>query len=173
MLLEMADVTTTPSIPPQPRSPERLSTLRDPRRLADSPSLSRSPSTTSQHPDLSNEVAALSNKLISAINHQTHLDDSLAATRQELDSTRERMRRLEGEAQEHTRLVTSGTLIQRSYHEEEVKKFQAQVAQEKQQRLAVEKEKKGIEQELETLTTALFEEANQVCWAFPRRYSWI
>ena len=162
----MADVSTAPGIPPQPRSPERLSTLRDPRILADSPSLSRSHSTASQHPDLNNEVAALSNKLISAINHQTHLDDSLAATRHELDSTRERMRRLEGEAQEHSNLVANGSLIKRSYHEDEVSNLQVQVAQEKQQRLVVEKEKKGIEQELETLTTALFEEANQVSLVF-------
>ena len=36
------------------------------------------------------------------------------------------------------------------------------LVEEKRQRAMVEKEKKSIEQELETLTTALFEEANKV-----------
>lgn len=97
-----------------------LSTLRDPRVASTSDlSRTRSASTASHHPDLSNEVANLSDKLIQAINHQTLLDDSLAVARQELKEERKR-------------------------------------------RSTVEKEKKGIETELETLTAALFEEANKV-----------
>ena len=38
----------------------------------------------------------------------------------------------------------------------------AKLAEERQRRTVIEKDKKGIEQELESLTTALFEEANQV-----------
>ncbi|EFE43209.1 GDP/GTP exchange factor Sec2p, putative [Trichophyton verrucosum HKI 0517] len=97
-----------------------LSTLRDPRVASTSDlSRTRSASTASHHPDLSNEVANLSDKLIQAINHQTLLDDSLAVARQELEEERKR-------------------------------------------RSTVEKEKKGIETELETLTAALFEEANKM-----------
>ncbi|OAL65583.1 GDP/GTP exchange factor Sec2p [Trichophyton rubrum] len=97
-----------------------LSTLRDPRVASTSDlSRTRSASTASHHPDLSNEVANLSDKLIQAINHQTLLDDSLAVARQELKEERKR-------------------------------------------RSTVEKEKKGIETELETLTAALFEEANKM-----------
>ncbi|EFE33827.1 GDP/GTP exchange factor Sec2p, putative [Trichophyton benhamiae CBS 112371] len=97
-----------------------LSTLRDPRVASTSDlSRTRSASTASHHPDLSNEVANLSDKLIQAINHQTLLDDSLAVARQELEEERRR-------------------------------------------RSTVEKEKKGIETELETLTAALFEEANKM-----------
>ncbi|KAK2839237.1 hypothetical protein FQN49_006339 [Arthroderma sp. PD_2] len=103
------------------RSENSLSTLRDP-RVASTSDLSRTTSTSSasqHHPDLSNEVANLSDKLIQAINHQTLLDDSLAVARQELEEERKR-------------------------------------------RSTVEKEKKGIETELETLTAALFEEANKM-----------
>ncbi|KAF3482337.1 GDP/GTP exchange factor Sec2p [Arthroderma uncinatum] len=102
------------------RSENSLSTLRDP-RVASTSDLSRTTSTssTSHHPDLSNEVANLSDKLIQAINHQTLLDDSLAVARQELE-------------------------------------------EERRKRSTVEKEKKGIETELETLTAALFEEANKM-----------
>ncbi|EGE00831.1 GDP/GTP exchange factor Sec2p [Trichophyton tonsurans CBS 112818] len=97
-----------------------LSTLRDPRVASTSDlSRTRSASTASHHPDLSNEVANLSHKLIQAINHQTLLDDSLAVARQELEEERKR-------------------------------------------RSTIEKEKKGIETELETLTAALFEEANKM-----------
>jgi len=47
------------------------------------------------HPDLSEEVATLSTKLINAINHQTFLDDTLSATRHELEAAKERIRELE------------------------------------------------------------------------------
>lgn len=103
------------------RPENSLSTLRDP-RVASTSDLSRTRSAStaaSHHPDLSNEVANLSDKLIQAINHQTFLDDSLAVARQELEEERRR-------------------------------------------RTTVEREKKGIETELENLTAALFEEANKV-----------
>ncbi|EEQ35280.1 vegetative cell wall protein gp1 [Microsporum canis CBS 113480] len=102
------------------RPENSLSTLRDP-RVASTSDLSRTRSAStaaSHHPDLSNEVANLSDKLIQAINHQTFLDDSLAVARQELEEERRR-------------------------------------------RTTVEREKKGIETELENLTAALFEEANK------------
>ncbi|KAM5442484.1 rab guanine nucleotide exchange factor S2 [Microsporum ferrugineum] len=103
------------------RPENSLSTLRDP-RVASTSDLSRTRSAStaaSHHPDLSNEVANLSDKLIQAINHQTFLDDSLAVARQELEEERRR-------------------------------------------RTTVEREKKGIETELENLTAALFEEANKM-----------
>ena len=71
-----------------------MSTLPDPRSRTMSPANDTSPSTPSQHPDLSNEVATLSTKLINAINHQTNLDDTLSATRHELESSKERIKHL-------------------------------------------------------------------------------
>jgi DNA repair exonuclease SbcCD ATPase subunit len=126
------------------------------------PANDTSPSTPSHHPDLSNEVATLSNKLINAINHQTNLDDTLSATRHELESSKERIRQLERENQDHKELVAKGILIRKSISELEKSKLAASLAEEKRQRAEVEKEKKSIEQELENLTTALFEEANKV-----------
>ena len=139
-----------------------MSTLPDPRSRTMSPANDSSPSTPLQHPDLSNEVATLSNKLINAINHQTNLDDTLSATRHELEASRERCRQLEEQTQEHADLVTKGVLVEKAKTEAEMNKLLQNLAEEKKQRREVEKAKKDIELELETLTTALFEEANKV-----------
>lgn len=147
---------------PASRSEGSLSTLPDPRSHLASPDISRSNSTSPQHPELSNEVAALSNKLIHAINHQTDLDDTLNETRHELEAAQERLRQLEPMVQEHRSLVTNGILVRHSDVEAEFVRLKTALADERRQRARVENEKKGIEQELESLTTALFEEANGV-----------
>jgi chromosome segregation ATPase len=116
----------------------------------------------SHHPDLSEEVATLSNKLISAINHQTTLDDTLSATKHELEMSRERVKQLESENKEFTDSLARGTLVKRTVVELEKAKVVTQLVEEKRQRAEIEKDKKNIEQELENLTTALFEEANKV-----------
>lgn len=120
------------------------------------------PESPSHHPDLNNEVAALSNKLINAINHQTNLDDTLAATRHELEVAREHIRQLELEAKEHADQITRGLLIKSNVVQAERKRLLASLAAEKKQREEVEREKRRIEAELENLTQALFEEANKV-----------
>ena len=160
----MATVTMAPGLPAkQSHTEETLSTLPDPRSPLTSPELSRSNSTSPHHPELSNEVAALSNKLIHAINHQTDLEDSLNGTRHELESAHERARRLETLVQEHKSLVTNGILVRQTDVEAELLRLKTSLAEERRQRVKAESEKLGIEQELENLTTALFEEANQVC----------
>ena len=160
----MATVTMAPGLPAkQSHTEETLTTLPDPRSPLTSPELSRSNSTSPHHPELSNEVAALSNKLIHAINHQTDLEDSLNGTRHELESVHERARRLETLVQEHKSLVTNGILVRQTDVEAELLRLKTSLAEERRQRVKAESEKLGIEQELENLTTALFEEANQVC----------
>ena len=131
-----------------------------------SPANDSGPPTPSHHPDLNNEVATLSNKLINAINHQTNLDDTLSATRHELEMANERIRQLEKENKEHSDMVTHGVLVKKSTSEMEKAKLKASLEQERKAKGEVEKEKKGIEQELENLTTALFEEANKVFQGF-------
>lgn len=139
-----------------------FNTLKDP-RLASSAESSETASTTqSHHPDLSNEVAALSVKLVQAINNQTTLDDSLVATRQELEQAQKKIRSLESENEKYRRDVEQEVLIKKADVDYEMLRLQAALAEEKAQRALAEKEKKGIEQELETLTAALFEEANKV-----------
>jgi Rab guanine nucleotide exchange factor SEC2 len=167
----MAAVANAPGLPtPSPRltnyndDDENMSTIPDPRSRTRSPTnAGGSPSIVPHHPDLSNEVATLSNKLINAINYQTNLDDTLSVTRHELETSRERIRQLELEAEEHTDQIARGILIRSTIVQAERKKLLASLAEEKAQRLKVEKEKKRIEQELENLTAALFEEANKVC----------
>lgn len=159
----MATVAMAPGLPVhQSQSDETLSTLPDPRSPLTSPELSRSNSTSPHHPELSNEVAALSNKLIHAINHQTDLEDSLNETRHELESAQTRVRQLEPLIQEHKSLVTNGILVRQTDVEAEILRLKTSLADERRQRVKAESDKMGIEQELETLTTALFEEANQV-----------
>jgi Rab guanine nucleotide exchange factor SEC2 len=128
-----------------------------------SPANDTNPSTPSHHPDLSNEIATLSNKLINAINHQTNLDDTLSATRHELESSKERIRQLERETQDYKDLISRGILIRKSISELEKSKLSASLAEERRQREEAEKAKKKMEGEVEALTTALFEEANKVC----------
>ncbi len=159
----MATVAMAPGLPtPQSQSEETLSTLPDPRSPLTSLELSRSNSKSPHHPELSNEVAALSNKLIHAINHQTDLEDSLNGTRHELESAQERVRQLEPLVQEHKSLVANGILVRQTDVEAEILRLKTSLADERRQRVKAENDKVGIEQELETLTTALFEEANQV-----------
>ncbi|KAH8426414.1 guanine nucleotide exchange factor SEC2 [Aspergillus melleus] len=138
-----------------------FSTLKDP-RLGGTPEVSEESSSPSHHPDLSNEVAALSVKLVQAINNQTTLDDNLVATRQELEQAQTRIRTLESENEKYKRDIDQEVVIKKSDVDYEILRLKAALADEKAQRALVEKEKKGIEQELETLTAALFEEANKM-----------
>lgn len=108
-----------------------LNTLADPRAPSPAPKFKGSPADSVNHPDLSNEVAALSTKLINAINHQTALDDALQGTRHELEAARQRIAQVESE-----------------------------VVDEQRKRNVAERDKRGMEQELENLTSTLFEEAN-------------
>ncbi|PTB70323.1 guanyl-nucleotide exchange factor [Trichoderma citrinoviride] len=162
-----------------------MSTLPDPRiRTASSsgngqrpstahPDLDRNDgdgaSTVSQHPGLSDEVATLSTKLINAINHQTALDDTLSATRHELETSHDRIRDLEAQLAAQREMMAGDVWIRRSTLENERKVWQAEkkamqqkLNEETTSRIETEKEKRKIEQELENLTTALFEEANKM-----------
>ncbi|KAL4970012.1 guanine nucleotide exchange factor SEC2 [Aspergillus stella-maris] len=138
-----------------------FSTLKDP-RLEPAPETKEESTTPSHHPDLNDEVAALSLKLVRAINNQTKLDDTLVATRQELEQAQERVRALESENQKYRRDIDQEVYVKKADVDVEFMRLNASLAEEKAQRTVAEKEKKGIEQELETLTAALFEEANKM-----------
>lgn len=112
--------------------------------------------------NLNREVAALSNKLISAINHQTQLDDSLASTKHELEMSKARIKQLEAVAKEHADMMAKGLLVEKKDVETETQQLMNRLKEERTQRGKAEKDKRNIEQELETLTTALFDEANKV-----------
>lgn len=137
-----------------------FSTLQDPRLMVGS-EVSHSTS-SSHHPDLSNEVAALSVKLIQAINNQTDLDDSLVATRQELELAQGKIQALEFQNEKYRRDFDNKVYIKKVDSDREISQLGDALAEETTQRLAAEKGRKNIEQEVETLTAALFEEANKV-----------
>lgn len=161
----MAAATLSPAQRPLPPSPltdaenPELSTLPDPRSRTSTPILG---SEGFAHPDLNSEVTTLSNKLISAINYQTYLDDTLSATRAELDKARGQIKTLEDRNATQREMLAGDVWIRKTAVEEEKKKMLAKLASEKAHSEEVEKEKKKIELELENLTTALFEEANKM-----------
>jgi Rab guanine nucleotide exchange factor SEC2 len=121
---------------------------------------SRSPS--DRHPDLSNEVSNLSDKLVSAIEHNSVLDEQLGDTRRELEAARSRIAELEAEAKSHQDRLSQGDLLTKEAAEEQNSKLAANLAEEKRQKNLAQHEKRGIETELETLTASLFDEANKM-----------
>ncbi|KAI1101016.1 hypothetical protein F4804DRAFT_317250 [Jackrogersella minutella] len=138
------------------------STIPDPRIRVVAPADDSSSINTSLHPDLDQEVATLSTKLINAINHQTSLDDTLSATRQDLEASLERIRELEEVVERQQEQLSGDVWVKRKSVEAEKTKLLGRIAEEKRLRAEVEKEKRKIEQELETLTVSLFEEANNM-----------
>lgn len=140
-----------------------MTTIPDPRSRSMTPAnVDGSPSPPEQHPELSDEVAALSSKLIHAINHQTTLDDNLSETRAELEKSREQIRSMELQLAKHKEMLVGDIWIRRKSAEIEKTNLLSRIAEENRFRLEAEAEKKRIEQELENLTQELFEEANKM-----------
>ena len=137
-----------------------FNTLQDPRLAVSTEVLP--PISPTHHPDLSNEVAALSVKLVQAINNQTTLDDSLVATRQELEIAQSKIQALEFQNEKYRRDLDEKVYIRKSEADREISQLNFALAEEKAQRAIIEQGKKTIEQELEALTADLFEEANKV-----------
>jgi hypothetical protein len=123
----------------------------------------------------------LSTKLVNAINYQTNLDDQLHSTRDELQRARAQISRLEEEKKQHAEQISSGALVKKEeadrirthlqnvieenkklnqLMEKEKEKAAQELLKEQNKRIVAEKGKKEMEQELENLTSALFEEAN-------------
>ncbi|PHH61166.1 hypothetical protein CDD81_734 [Ophiocordyceps australis] len=160
---QLPTISLTSSPLPVPFFNDEMSTLPDPRRRA------LSAASQDDHPGLDGEVATLSTKLVNAINHQTVLDDTLTATRQELQAARDRIQELEDANQQQRDMMSGDVWVRRSTldadrkaMQAEKKSLQAKVTEETNKRLDTEAEKRKMEQELENLTTALFEEANQM-----------
>lgn len=139
-----------------------MTTIPDPRSRSMTPSNLDGAATPQQHPDLNDEVATLSSKLIHAINHQTTLDDNLSQTRAELDQARDQIKSLEAQLAQQQEMLVGDVWIRRKSAEAEKTNLLSRIATEKKLRLEAEQEKKRIEQELENLTTELFEEANKM-----------
>ncbi|PHH50990.1 Rab guanine nucleotide exchange factor sec2 [Ceratocystis fimbriata CBS 114723] len=144
--------------PSTPTDSADLSTLPDPRMKFSEPKDSQSEATVA----LENEVTTLSNKLIGAINHQTVLDNALTETREELSRAKESIHRLEGVVTKQREMLSGDVWIRKKAYEAEKCDLIAKIGEEKKLRLDVESEKKAMERELEQLSTALFEEANNL-----------
>jgi Rab guanine nucleotide exchange factor SEC2 len=111
----MATVVATAPAPPHLNPPvtDVLNTIPDPRTPSTSSVVSRNDSVSdaTSQPELNEEIAKLSEKLIDSINHQTSLDDSLQHTRHELEKARREIAKLLAQTQEHEKKVSDGLLI--------------------------------------------------------------
>lgn len=163
-LHKMATLASPPMMPPRLNSDTKvtgLNTLPDPRSPSPSSTLSRSNSAASnQHPDLNDEMANMSTKLVNAINHQAMLDGKLQTTKHELEQARAQIERLEAAARRHTDLISQGLLITREDADREKATLTKSLAEEQEKRAKAENEKRRGESELQDLTAALFTEAN-------------
>ncbi|KAF2648296.1 Sec2p-domain-containing protein [Lophiostoma macrostomum CBS 122681] len=140
---------------------EVMNTIPDPRSPTPQPALSRNNSSDSaHHPDLSQEVAMLSTKLINAINHQDTLDNSLQQTRHELEATRERLAEYKSRVEGHESIMASGGLVEKEVYTKMETQLLSELQEERKRRIEAEKAKRRVDSEVETLTSALFEEAN-------------
>ncbi|ERF70578.1 hypothetical protein EPUS_07875 [Endocarpon pusillum Z07020] len=148
-------------VSPRVGSQESLSTAPDHGNTSSS-DLSRTRSPSPRHPDLSDEAAKLSDKLINAINHQTVLEDTIAQTRHELETSRAKVQQLEAEVRAQEQKVTEGLLIPKADADNDKAQLVAELANERRQKVVILQEKRGIESELENLTASLFEEANKM-----------
>ena len=136
-------------------------TIADP-RAASTSDLSRTGSNSSKHPDLSNEVSTLSDKLVSAIEHNSSLDEQLQTAKRELEASRDRTAKLEQEAKTQEGKLSTGELLTKESANDQRSKLMAELEEQKKQRATAQQEKRGIEGELETLTASLFDEANKM-----------
>lgn len=127
---------------------------------ADSSGSSTTTTTDAYKPDLSAEVTMLSTKLVNALNYQTNLDDALQASQHELEQSRQEVTRLREQKQEWDALVASGAMVKKDVLDTQVAQLTGELARERGAREEAEKVKRQTEGELESLTTALFEEAN-------------
>lgn len=127
-----------------------------------SPSNSSADGVDAYKPDLSKEVAMLSTKLINAINYQTNLDDSLQASRHELEQAQQDLKKVRAEKQSLDAAIAQGVWVKKGEMDATIALLQAEIAQEREKRESAEKAKRQTDGELENLTSSLFEEANKM-----------
>ncbi len=113
-------------------------------------------------PDLSQEVAMLSTKLVNAINYQTNLDDSLQASRHETDKLQQELARVRAEKQSLDDAIAQGVLVKKVEVDRTIARLREELAKERARREEAEKAKRQTDSELENLTANLFEEANKM-----------
>ncbi|KAK9460912.1 uncharacterized protein V1516DRAFT_695682 [Lipomyces oligophaga] len=111
---------------------------------------------------LSREVAALSTKLILAVERTADLEDSLVGAKHELDSAYERINQLEETQKQYSDRMEKGLLVERKDVDYETSTLMKKLMEESRKRSQAENDKRSIEQELEDLTGSLFDEANRM-----------
>lgn len=111
---------------------------------------------------VSDEVAALSQKLVKAINLQTTLDDTLSETRHELSIAKARILELESLVARQKETLDGDLWIRKSSVEPEKEVLRARIRELKRQKDAAEDAKHKMEGELDTLATDTIAEAHKM-----------
>jgi len=135
-------------------------TIRDPRMTSTS-DLSRT-SSSSRNGESKDEMAVLSDKLISAINHQQRLDDNLAEARHELEAANARTAQLEARIKDYESRITNRDLMDKQSVEKHYGKVNADAEETRKQNEKLTQEKRSLQSEMENLSASLFEEANKM-----------
>jgi len=107
-------------------------------------------------------MAVLSDKLISAINHQQQLDDRLAQARHELEAASARAAQLEAQNQEYVSRIKNGQLVTRELVDKQNENLRATLEETRKQKEQITQEKQKLDAEVEGLTASLFDEANKM-----------
>lgn len=119
-------------------------------------------SSSSRGADTKDEVAVLSDKLISAINHQQQLDDNLAQARHELETANSRAAELEARIKDYEARISNGDLMSKETAEKENEKTRSDAEAVRRQNEQLLQEKKSLQVDAENLSASLFEEANKM-----------
>ncbi|KAJ2906020.1 hypothetical protein MKZ38_003503 [Zalerion maritima] len=154
------DMSAVSAVQP-PREELDLSTLPDPRIRNVTPSQGPRPQTP-HHPDLSNEVAALSQKLVHAINLQTSLDDTLSETRHDLGLARKRIQDLEGIVASQKATLDGDVWIRRTTVEPEKELLRQRIRDVRREMAASEAETKRMRDELADYSTKVMASAQEM-----------
>lgn len=129
--------------------------------MASTENLSRA-SSTSRQGQSKDEMAVLSDKLISAINHQQQLDDKLAQARHELEAANAQAAELKAKNLEYESRIRSGELMTKEAVEKRNEKLSVDLEETKKQKEQISQEKRKLDAEVEGLTASLFDEANKM-----------
>ncbi|KAK3697118.1 rab guanine nucleotide exchange factor S2 [Vermiconidia calcicola] len=152
--------TRTPS--PSPGTPDHADDSQAPNGETQAAAAPTNEDDADYKPDLSQEVAMLSTKLVNAINYQTNLDDTLQSTRHELTQSQRELRRVRAEKRSLDDAITQGVLVKKSEVDKTIAALRADLARETLARENAEKARRQTDGELENLTANLFEEANKM-----------
>lgn len=112
--------------------------------------------------DLTNQVTGLNNKLVKSFERMADLEDDLSESQDRVHVMSKQITELEKEREEHLAALNTGLLVEKAHVSTEMQRMMDRVIEETAQRGKAESDKKRIEEELDELSSSLFNEANKM-----------